>query len=378
MHRVLVLGGGFGGIATAVALRSQLDPADEVVLVERRPTFVMGLRKNWALVGASTLAEGERHLHALRERGIDVVAGTIGAIRPDAREADVEGRTIAADALVVALGAERDPDRIPGFREHAIDVYDEAASEAAAAAIDAFTGGRVLIGIFGVPYPCPPGPYELALLLAERLARRDVPGGLFLFTPQPGSLPVLGDAGCAAFDGRLAAEGITFRAKTTATAVEPGAVVAADTRIPFDLLLGVPPHRVPGVVTESGLAEPGGWVKVDRATLETRFPNVFAIGDVTAIPLSTGQPLPKAGVFAHAQGEVVAHRIADQLAGRTPTAVFDGRGMCFLETGHGRATMVRGDFYAAPPDVALAEASEEHLAAKHAFEAERLAAWFGA
>jgi sulfide:quinone oxidoreductase len=378
MHRVLVLGGGFGGIATAVALRSRLDAADEVVLVERRPNFVMGLRKNWALVGASPLAAGERPLAALRERAIDVVAGTIGAIRPEQREADVDGRTIAADALVVALGAERDPDRIPGFREHAIDVYDEASSEAAAAAIDAFTGGRVVIGIFGVPYPCPPGPYELALLLAERLGARGVPGGLFVFSPQPGSLPVLGEAGCAAFDGRLAAEGITFRPKTTATAVEQGAVIAAGTRIPFDLLLGVPPHRVPRVVTDGGLAEPGGWVKVDRATLETPFPNIFAIGDVTAIPLSTGQPLPKAGVFAHAQGEVVASRIVDVLAGRPPTAVFDGHGMCFLETGRGRATMVRGNFYAAPPDVALAEASEEHLAAKHAFEEDRLAAWFGA
>jgi sulfide:quinone oxidoreductase len=378
MHRVLVLGGGFGGIATAVALRSQLDPADEVVLVERRATFVMGLRKNWALVRASTLAAGRRSLEALRDRGIEVVSGSIEAIRPDAREADVDGRTIGGDALVVALGAERDPDRIPGFREHAIDVYDEASSEAGAAAIDAFTGGRIVIGIFGVPYPCPPGPYELALLLAERLGARGVTGGLFVFTPQAGSLPVLGEAGCAAFDGRLASEGITFRPKTTATAVEPGAVVAADTRIPFDLLLGVPPHRVPRVVTEAGLAEPGGWVKVDRATLETSVPNVFAIGDVTAIPMSTGQPLPKAGVFAHAQGEVVATRIADALAGRTPSAVFDGRGMCFLETGHGRATMVRGNFYAAPPDVALVEAAEEHLAAKHDFEAQRLAAWFGA
>jgi sulfide:quinone oxidoreductase len=378
MHRVLILGGGFGGIATAVALRSRLEPADEVVLVERRPTFVMGLRKNWGLVGASTLAAGERSLSGLRDRGIDVIAGTIESIRPDAREADVDGRTLAADALIVALGAERDPDRIPGFREHAIDVYDEASNEAGAAAIDGFAGGRVVIGIFGVPYPCPPGPYELALLLADRLSARGVPGGLFVFTPQSGSLPVLGEAGCAAFDGRLAAEGITFRPKTTASAVEPGAVVAADTRIPFDLLLGVPPHRVPAVVTAAGLAEPGGWVKVDPATLETRFPNVFAIGDVTAIPLSTGQPLPKAGVFAHAQGEVVASRVADGLAGRNPTAVFDGNGMCFLETGHGRATMVRGNFYAAPPDVALAEASEEHLAAKHAFESDRLAAWFGA
>jgi sulfide:quinone oxidoreductase len=378
MHRVLVLGGGFGGIATAVALRSHLEPADEVVLVERRPRFVMGLRKNWGLVGASTLAEGERPLAALGERGIEVVAGTIDAIRPGAHEAEVDGRTIAADALVVALGAERDPGRVPGFREHAIDVYDEGANETGAAAIDAFTGGRVVIGIFGVPYPCPPGPYELALLLGERLAARGVPGGIFVFTPQAGSLPVLGDAGCAAFDGRLASEGITLRPKTTATAVEPAAVVAADTRIPFDLLLGVPPHRVPEVVSAAGLAEPGAWVKVDPATLETRFPGVYAIGDVTAIPLASGMPLPKAGVFAHAQGEIVAARIADQLAGRTPTATFDGHGMCFLETGHGRATMVRGNFYASPPDVALAEATEEHLAAKHAFETDRLAAWFGA
>jgi len=378
MHRVLVLGGGFGGIATAIALRSNLEPADEVVLVERRPSFVMGLRKNWGLVRASTLTEGERSLAALGERGIEVVAGTIDAIRPDAHEAQVDGRSIAADALVVALGAERDPGRVPGFREHAIDVYDEGSNESGATAIDAFTGGRVVIGIFGVPYPCPPGPYELALLLGERLAARGVPGGIFVFTPQAGSLPVLGDAGCAAFDGRLANDGITLRPKTSATAVEPGVVVAADTRIPFDLLLGVPPHRVPEVVTMAGLAEPGAWVKVDPATLETRFPGVYAIGDVTAIPLASGMPLPKAGVFAHAQGDVAAARIVDQLAGRTPTATFDGHGMCFLETGHGRATMVRGNFYASPPDVALAEATEEHLAAKHAFESDRLAAWFGA
>jgi sulfide:quinone oxidoreductase len=378
MHRVLVLGGGFGGIATAIALRSNLEPADEVVLVERRPSFVMGLRKNWALVRASTLAEGERSLAALGERGIEVVAGTIDAIRPDAREAQVDGRAIAADALVVALGAERDPGRVPGFREHAIDVYDEGANETGAAAIDAFAGGRVVIGIFGVPYPCPPGPYELALLLSERLAARGTSGGIFVFTPQAGSLPVLGDAGCAAFDGRLANEGITLRPKTNATAVEPGVVIAADTRIPFDLLLGVPPHRVPEVVTAAGLAEPGAWVKVDPQTLETRFPGVYAIGDVTAIPMASGMPLPKAGVFAHAHGDVAAARIADQLAGRAPTATFDGHGMCFLETGHGRATMVRGNFYASPPDVALAEATEEHLAAKHAFESDRLAAWFGA
>ena len=378
MQRVLVLGGGFGGIATAVALRERLDPAAEVVLVERRPTFVMGLRKNWALTGESTIAAGERPLAILEDRGIRVVAGTITGIDPAARAAEVDGDRYGCDAMVVALGAQRDPDAIPGFRDHAIDVYDSSASTVGAAAIDAFRGGRVVIGVFGAPYPCPPGPYELALLLMERLEARGIPGGMFVFTPQPGSLPILGTDGCASFDGRLANAGITFRPRTQATAVEPGVVLTADgTRIPFDLLLGVPPHRAPAVVAASGLVGPSGWIGVDRFTLETRFSGVYAIGDVTAIPLANGMPLPKAGVFAHGEGDVVAARIADVLAGREPTATFAGRGMCFLETGHGSATMVAGDFFADPPAVALGDDTAANLAAKHAFETDRLTAWFG-
>jgi sulfide:quinone oxidoreductase len=378
VHRVVVLGGGFGGIAAAVALRSRLPETDEVILVERRPTFVMGLRKNWALVGASTIAEGERPLSLLTSRGIRVRAGTITAIDPVARAAEVDGERLDADALVIALGAQRDPDAIPGFREHAIDLYDVGAADAGAAAIDGFAGGRIVVGVFGAPYPCPPGPYELALLLMERLEERRVPGGMLVFTPQPGSLPILGTDGCAAFDGRLANAGITFRPKTQATSVEAGFVVTADgVRLPFDLLLGVPPHRVPSVVAAAGLTGPGGWAAVDARTLETRFPGVYAIGDVNAIPLANGMPLPKAGVFAHGEGEVVAARIADTLAGREPTSTFAGQGMCFLETGHGRATMVAGDFFADPPAVALRDDSPENLAAKHAFESERLTAWFG-
>ena len=378
MHRVVVLGGGFGGIATAVALRDRLDPADEIVLVERRPTFVMGLRKNWAIVGASTIAEGERSLSELADRGIRVVAGTVESIDPAAKAAVVDGERIDGDALVVALGAQRNPDAIPGFREHAIDAYDASASDAAAATIEAFAGGRVVVGIFGAPYPCPPGPYELALLLMERFEERGVPGGMLVFTPQAGSLPVLGTDGCAAFDGRLANSGITLRAKTVATSIEAGAVVTQDgARIPFDLLLGVPPHRVPPVVAAAGLTAGGPWVPVDRSTLQTTFEGVYAIGDVTVIPLANGNPLPKAGVFAHAEGEVVAARIADTLAGRAPSATFTGQGMCFLETGAGSATMVAGDFFADPPAVALGSDDAANLAAKHAFETDRLTAWFG-
>ncbi len=377
MHRVLVLGGGFGGIATAVALRSRLEPADEVILVERNPTFVMGLRKNWALLGDSALRDGERPLSLLRDRGITVVDGSIAAIHPAERSADVDGRRLDGDALVVALGAERDVDRIPGFREHAIDLYDRDSTDRGRRAIEALDRGRLVIGIFGVPYPCPPAPFELALLLDDRLRPRRIPVTIDVFSPLPLSLPILGKAGCDAFESRLAYAGVEFLRERQATSVEAGAVLFGETRLPFDLLLGVPPHRVPRVVAEAGLTGGSPWVKVDPRTLQTSFAGVYAIGDVTAVPLANGQMLPKAGAFAHAEGEVVAQRIADILAGREPTATFAGDGACFLETGGGAATMVAGGFFADPPTVRLSEPSAEHLRAKQSFETDRLTAWFG-
>jgi sulfide:quinone oxidoreductase len=162
MNRVLILGGGFGGLAAAHALRSALSPEDKIVLVERRPTFVMGLRKSWALVGSSTLAAGERRLDRLAGRGIDVVAGEISAIDPSAKAVDVEGRRLEGDALIVALGATRLPQSIPGFVDHALNVYDWDSIDRSTEALRSFKGGTIAIGIFGAPYTCPPAPYEMA------------------------------------------------------------------------------------------------------------------------------------------------------------------------------------------------------------------------
>lgn len=376
-HRVLVLGGGFGGIAAAVALRGWLDPADEIVLVDRRTTFVMGLRKNWAVLDPGALQAGERPLALLAERGIRLVTGTIDAIHPAERAVEVDGDRWDADALVVALGAERDPDRVPGFRERAMDVYDLTQGDRARAAIEAFTGGRLVIGIFGAPYPCPPAPFELAMLIDERLRARGIDGAVEVFSPLPLSLPILGQAGCGSFESHLEGAGISFLRNHVATAVDDGEVVFGETRRPFDQLLGVPPHRAPTVVAASGLTGGGPWVKVEPRTLETGHPGVYAIGDVTALPLANGQMLPKAGAFAQAQGEVVAARIAATLGGSQPTATFAGDGACFLETGGGMAAMVTGGFLADPPSVRLTESSPDHFAAKHAFERGRLAAWFG-
>ncbi len=379
MRQVLILGGGFGGLSTAHALRERLPAEDEIIVVERRTHFMMGLHKSWVLTGQSTLEAGQRALAELEPRGIRWVHGTITRIDPEARAAEVDGRRIESDALVVALGAQLAPERVPGFQAHAYNVYAAEEISRAAEAVRAFAGERLVVGIFGAPYQCPPAPYEIALVLNDVFKARKLAVQIDVFSPQTMSLPILGEAGCSLIESRLAKHGINFLPSHTATAVEPGEVVfASGERLRFDLLLGVPPHQVPPAVAQSGLTDGKPWVGVNPRTLETKFPNVYAIGDVTAIPLANGMPLPKAGVFAEAEGKVVADRIAARFSGTTPEATFAGDGYCFMEIGSGLAQYVRGNFLAVPaPEVILTEPSQQALNEKHRFEAERLRAWFG-
>lgn len=379
MRRVVILGGGFGGVAAAVGLRKRLSAEDEVVLVDRRTHFMMGFRKPWVVTGRAPAEEGRRPLSALENRGIKVINGTVTAIDPAAPAAEVDGRRLEADALVVALGAELGPEQVPGFAEHALSFYDQTQLPRIAEALNNFKGGRVLIGIFGLPYKCPPAPFELALLLGDFFRDRGVPAAIEVFGPQPMAIPLLGPAGCAAIEGRLAAQGITFLPNRRAREVRPGEVVFDGEARPFDLLLGIAPHRAPAVVRAAGLTGPDGWVQVDPATLATGFPNVYAVGDVTQILMADGRPLPKAGVFAEAEGEVVAEQIAARFAGREPNLTFAGEGHCYLEVGGGQAMVVRGRFLQKPaPAIELVGPAPEYLAEKLAFERTRLEAWFGA
>jgi sulfide:quinone oxidoreductase len=145
----------------------------------------------------------------------------------------------------------------------------------------------------------------------------------------------------------------------------------------FDLLAYVPPHRAPQVIREAGLVDDSGWIPVDRDTLHTVHLGVYAIGDVTGIPLTMGKPLPKAGVFAEREAKVVAHNIAREITGSGDPAVFDGHGECFIETGGGKAGFGRGDFYAEPtPQVDLHQVGRRWHLGKLAFEKSWLFRWF--
>ena len=380
MARTVVLGAGFGGIAVATELQRLLGGEHEVVLVDRQPAFSMGLRKLWELVGIGTVADGSRPRRLLAGDGLRFVAANVEAIDPIARAVRCDGADLHADFLVVALGAEPRPDLIPGMAEHAHNVWDRTRVHEARAALEAFGGGRVAVVIAGAPYPCPPAPYECAMLLDEWLRDRGLRHRteLTVSTFQPILLPNAGSEGSAWLAEQLVARGIDARTGRKVERFEPGRVVFADGAVEAGLVFGVPPHRVPPVVADSALADDGHWIRVDPATLATRFARVFAIGDVTQIPLANGLPLPKAGVIAEREGLRVAAAIAAEVDGGEPPAAFDGHGQCFIEMGRSSATVIDGAFFAQPePLVRLREPSAENAELKRDFEAERLARWFG-
>ena len=379
MASVLILGGGFGGIAAAVSLSMRLTPDDPITLVDRRESFFFGFRKTWAFLGTSPLAEGMRPLKALERHGIEVRQGTIESIDPGSRSAVVDGERLDSDAMIVALGAQAKPVSMPGLTEHGLNFYDPPNLDAAAAKLAAFDGGRVAIVLPSSPYPCAPAPFETALLLVEYFSAKSVEAEIHLYSPKPMSLPVLGKASCSVLEERLSEKGIVFHPMHTVEKIEEHKVRFETTADPYDLLIGIPGHVCPQVVVDSGLTNGGAWVKVDSRTLETGHDGVYAVGDVISIPLADGKPLPKAGVFAEAQAKVVAARTTSRLTGEAPTAAYDGSGYCFLEVGHEEAMLVSGNFLAEPhPDVQLTEPAAEHFEAKVELERSRLSEWFSA
>ena len=371
---VVVLGGGVGGVVVANELRRRLEPRDRVVLVEREARHVLQPSLLWLMVGRRRREQIERPVRSLLTRGVELLEAEVRAIDPLARRVETSAGVVSADALVVALGAELAPDAVTGYRDAALNFFSPEGATACARALESFRGGRVVVAVSALPYKCPAAPYEAALLLDDELRRRGLreSSQIDLFTPEPQPMPVAGPVMGAAVVGLLEAKGIRFHPKSPIERFEPATaelVLADGTRAGYDLLAAVPPHRAPAAVRGSGLADDAGWVPVERSTLQTSHERVYALGDVTTITLTNGKPLPRAGVFAHAQALVVAREIAGAFAGTPAPAGFDGVGFCWVETGAGRAAFAVGDFFAEPdPSLDLRQPGRAWHAGKVLFE----------
>jgi sulfide:quinone oxidoreductase len=375
---VVLLGGGVGGVVAANELRRRLKDRARVVLVDRSAQQSFAPSFLWVMTGARKPKAITRDLNRLARKGIEVVTSEVRSIDPLRHVVALDSRELAYDFLVVALGAELAPEVVPGLAE-AHTYYDLAGAERLRDALSSFEGGRVAIVVGSLPYKCPAAPYEGAMLLESYFHARHMRQRveLAVYTPEPQPLPVAGPALGEAVCGLLAHKGIAFHPGKKLAAVEGGELRFEDgTTAPFDLLIAVPPHRAPRVAQAAGLTDESGWIPVEPHTLETQYEGVFAIGDVTRVPLPDGMALPKAGVFAHSQALVVARNIASRISGGDAVKRFDGEGSCFLETGGGAAGVARGNFYAQPRRIQMRSPSRRGHWGKIAFERYWLWKWY--
>jgi sulfide:quinone oxidoreductase len=299
---------------------------------------------------------------------------TVTAIDPATRRVTTDAGTHDCDFLVVALGADYDIAATPGL-EAENEFYSVAGANRLRDVLPTFTKGHAVVGVCGAPYKCPPAPSECVLMLHDYLSTRglrdqcDITLVLPLSSPVPPS-PDTSKALIAAFAER----GIRFMPNCRIASVDATRRVAmldGGGELSYDLFLGVPKHRAPQVVEASGLTE-GGWVTVNPRTLETRFANVYAVGDIA----NTGTP--KAGVFAEGAAQAVASSLVARIRGDNEVRRYSGAGTCYIEFGAGRIGRVDVDFFSGPkPTGVYHEPSVELREDKVRFGASRKARWFG-
>jgi sulfide:quinone oxidoreductase len=373
--RVVVLGAGFGGLELTTRLSDAFGDAADVVLIDQNDGFIFGFSKLDVIFGR-TPPDGVHHPYRdIVKPGVQFVQTTVTAIDPIAKRVETDAGTFDADILVVALGADLRPESTPGLLDGGHEFYTVAGAFALREVLANFDGGRVIIGVTSTPFKCPPAPSETALLMHDHLAARGLRGRseISLVMPLPVPIPP-SPAASAALLVAFAERDIRWYPNLLVRELDPDrkvAVVSDGTEMPYDLFLGVPVHQAPAVVVESALAV-DGWIPVNPLTLETAFPGVYAVGDVTSVGT------PKAGVFAEGQAAVAADRIAAIIRGTTGDAQYDGRGMCYLEFGHDEVARVDVMFVSGQPPNGTFEAPSAALAAdKQEFGSSRAQRWFG-
>lgn len=369
---VVVLGAGFGGLELTSRLSAGLGDQVDITLIDRSDAFVFGFSKLDMMFGKRTADQIKAPYADLATPGVRFRQESITSIDPETRTVTTDLGTYEADVLVIALGADYDIDATPGLRE-ANEFYSVAGAAALRDRLPSFREGVAMIGVCGASFKCPPAPSESALLLDGYLREQGVRDAVTIEVAIPFHIPIPpSPATSAAILDRFAERGIEFLADRRVNALEDGEAVMDDgSRRPFDLFLGVPVHRAPQVVIDAGLTT-DGWIPVDRHTLETTWPGVYAVGDVTSVGT------PKAGVFSERQAAVVADRLIARIGGAGEPDRYDGTGSCYVELGGGDVARVDVDFFSGPsPSGTFIAPNPQTAAEKGSFAAERLPRWFG-
>jgi sulfide:quinone oxidoreductase len=366
--KIVILGAGIGGISTAVELSKQLNGQHDIVLIDKEDVYHFSPSYLWVIVGKRDVEQLAIPISTIARRGIQFIRGAVERIDPSTKVVRVNGTDIAADVLVIALGAETHMDGLDSIAQHGHNLYSAEGAKRIGESRKSARGKRVAVVVCSMPFKCPAAPYEAGMLLQSDLGSAT---RVSIYTPEPGPLPVAGEAVSKDVSTMLLRKGLHYFPKhTVSNESTAGRLTFQDgLSAEYDYLVYVPKHRAPQVLVDAGLAAAGGWVPVNRQTLATQFDDVYALGDAAGIMLANGKALPKAGMFANGQAKVIAENIVAKLNDKPATATFDGRGACFIEMGKGLASKGSGNFYAEPnPEVSMAFPTPFHHWAKVVLE----------
>jgi sulfide:quinone oxidoreductase len=331
------------------------------------------------MLGQRDVRRISRDLRALEKKGIEFKTAEITGFDFDNKRVLLSSGQVSYDYLVISLGVDYSAEEVPGLNR-AWSFYHAEGAEGLREELPKFAGGHVAVCVPAVPYRCPPAPYEGAMMLAHHFRKRKIDAIVHIYTPEPRPLMATGEKVGSAILKLLDERGIGFTGGVSLKSVNQEKRImnfADGAQVDFDLLVATPVHRLPHVLSGTPLVNGGAWVPVDRDSLQTAVPDVFAIGDVTHVPLTTGFALPKAGVFAHGEAEVVARNLAAEITGKEPIWAYGGQGACFMETGGGRGAYITGNFFNEPePDVQLRSPGRFWHWAKVGFERVWLWRWF--
>ena len=392
MQTIIILGGGMGGLVAANELKKKSGKKARVILIDKNPNHIYAPSFLWLMLGKRKAEKIQKPLSLLKRKGIEFINEEIIKINPESKLVKTQNQNLQYDYLIVSLGAELVPEKIPGLAESGYNLYALKGVEKLRDDLENFAGGKVAIVVSSLPFKCPAAPYEAAFLLNERFQERGISGKteINIYTPETLPLPSAGpDIGKAVAE-MLAERKIGFNPETKLVSVNPqkrelqfsaqgGSASGGENgkTTSFDLLVFIPPHQGPKVMKDSGLGNEAGWIPVDKETLKTKYDTVFAIGDVIAATVASGKPRPKAGVFAHYEAEVVAENIARELKRLPADKKYDGHASCFLETGFGKAGFAHGNFYHAPaPAIKMKRSGRIWHWGKILFEKYWLWKWF--
>jgi sulfide:quinone oxidoreductase len=372
--KVLVLGAGFGGLELSSILSEELGNDLDLTLIDKNDSFFFGFSKFDVMFGHKTADAVRIQYRNIVKPGVTFKQEAVTAIDPAAKRVTTNKAAYEADVLVIALGADYDISHTPGLAEGGNEFYSFAGVEKLREVLSTFQKGRVLLGVTSTPFKCPPAPSEAALLTHDYLLKRGIRSECEISLVMPFGIPIppspeTSKALLQAFSER----GISFvpdRLVRSLDASHRVAILDDGSEMPYDLFLGIPKHRVPQVVADSGLTE-DGWIPVDTKTLKTKFENVYAVGDVNSVGT------PKAGVFAEGAARTVAAQIIAQARSTDQPAGYRGVGSCYIEFGAQRVGKVEVEFLAGPPTGTYTEASEELAKDKVLFGSTRRAKWFG-